>query len=112
MMRVYLTLLMTITSCGMLCAQPGSIRDPAVPAINPMDPDGNGYITSTGAAFTGPLDENEFELPFLPLQQFENEHGADNQYAAGCEFYELVNDAVSGADAAYYYYKDPLFINM
>lgn len=93
---------------GMLYAQvPGSILDPGVPAINPMNPNGDGFITSTNAAFTGPLDETQFELPFVPFQQYQSEPGIDNQYAAGCELYELVHDVSAGAESAYFYYKDP-----
>jgi gliding motility-associated-like protein len=106
-MRICLTLLVTVVSVGMLYAQPGSISDPAVPAINPMNPDGNGFVTSTNTFFTGPLDETQFELPFLPLQQLEAEPGSDNQFKSGCEYYELVDDVSAGADAAYYYYRDP-----
>ncbi|MEX2234574.1 MAG: cadherin domain-containing protein [Cyclobacteriaceae bacterium] len=106
-MRIYLTVVILLFS-GMLYAQvAGSILDPAVPAINPMNPNGDGFSTSTNSAFIGPLDETQFELPFVPFQQYQSEPGIDNQYAAGCELYELVHDAAAGAESAYFYYKDP-----
>lgn len=105
-MRICL-LFFALMCTGIVCAQPGSIFDPAVPAINPMDPNGDGYITSTGTAFSGPLDVSEFELPFIPFPQYESDPGTDNQYGPGCEFYELVNDPVLGAGVGYYYYHDP-----
>lgn len=106
-MRNFLTLL-PLLFAGTLCAQtPGSMLDPAVPAVNPMDPNGDGFITSTGGGFSGPLDETEFELPFLSISQYQFEPADDNQFKPGCEFYDLVNDAANGADAGYYYYKDP-----
>jgi len=79
----------------------------ASPPVNPMNPNGDGFITSTGLAFSGPLDETQFELPFIALQGFETEPGADNQYAAGCEFYELTSNASEGADPAYFYFSNP-----
>ena len=114
-MRIFLTLITLLFFSGTCFAQiPGKIFDPAlpatttVPAAHPMDPNGDGFITSTGAAFTpGASDEAEFELPFIPVQQFEIEPGNDNQYGPGCEFYDLINDPASGAAAGYYYYNDP-----
>ncbi len=106
-MRLALTLL-ALLATGMLYAQvPGSILHPATPAINPMNPNGDGFVTSTNAAFVGPLDETQFELPFIPIHQYQLEPGADNQYAAGCELYEFVQDGAAGAESAYFYYKDP-----
>jgi gliding motility-associated-like protein len=105
-MRFYLTCI-AIFFTGILFAQvKGSVIDAAIPAINPMNPNGDGFITSNGLAFTGPLDETQFELPLIPISQFQTESGNDNQYAPGCEFYELVNDPTQGADAGYFYYKD------
>ncbi|MGC1243413.1 MAG: cadherin domain-containing protein [Chryseosolibacter sp.] len=86
---------------------PGSIADPATPAINPMDPNGDGFITSTGAAFSGPLDQSEFELPYIPMQLYQDERGGDGQVGTGCEVYDLVDDPTQNAHAAYYYFKDP-----
>ena len=106
-MRIYLTCITLLFACILHGQVPGSIHDPASPVINPLNPNGDGFITSTGAAFTGPSDETQFELPFIAVQQYAAEPGADNQYAAGCEFYELVNSPSSDADAGYYYYSDP-----
>lgn len=106
-MRCYLTYL-SVLLAGLAHAQVrGSLFDAAIPATNPMNPNGDGYITSSGAAFTGPLDELEFEIPFIPIQQYENEPGADNESGVACRFYDLVSDASKGAHAGYYYYKDP-----
>src|SRR5687768_16803373 len=85
----------------------GSIIDPASPAANPMNPNGDAYITSTNGVFTGPLDETQFELPFRPIQQYGPESAEDNQASGGCSILELVDDQVNGAESAYYYYKDP-----
>ena len=105
-MRIYLILIPLLLGRISYAQISGSILDPAAPAINPLDPNGDGFITSTGLKFTGPGDdEAEFELPFLPLQQYESEPGADNQYTAGCEIYEIVHD--ESTSAGYYFYQDP-----
>lgn len=106
LMRIHL--LIALLFAGVLHAQvPGSVLDPAVPAINPLNPNGDGFITSSAAAFSGPSDEAEFELAFLPVQQYQAEPAADNQFAAGCQFYELVHDPATNADAAYFLYSNP-----
>ena len=81
-MRLYLSML-AICIAGLAHAQPsspvpGAISDPdGVPY--PLDPNGDEWITSTGAAFTGPLDETEFELPFIPIPEYQPEPVPDNQ---------------------------------
>lgn len=106
--RIFLTLFVLLSFTEICNAQVrGSIFDPASPPGNPLDPNGDGFVTTTGKAFAGPSDESEFEVPFIPIQQFELEPGNDNQYGPGCEFYDLVNDPASGADGGYYYYKNP-----
>ena len=106
-MRLYLSLL-AVFLYGFADAQiRGAITDPAV-LPNPMDPNGDGYITTTGAAFKGPLDEIEFELPFIPIPAYQPEPGPDNQVpSTSCTIYELVGDAANGAESSYYYYQDP-----
>lgn len=106
-MRIWSSII-ALLFAGILNAQvPGSVVDPAAPAINPLDPNGDGFVTSTGTAFAGPYDHIEFEIPFIALQQFQAEPGADNQFRPGCEFYELVSDASSNAYPGYYYFSNP-----
>ena len=106
-MRRYLTVI-AIFCAWNACAQVrGSILDAAIPAVNPMDPNGDAFVTSTGAAFSGPLDQTEFELPFIPLQIYESEPGADNQYLPGCEFYELVSNRSARTFPAYFFFTNP-----
>lgn len=105
-MRIYLILIPLFLGRVSYAQVSGSVLDPAAPAINPLDPNGDGFITSTGVPFSGSGDdEAEFELPFLPLQQYQSEPGADNQYQAGCEIYETVHDEFTSA--GYYFYQDP-----
>ena len=106
-MRSYLTVIAIFCAWNAYAQVRGSISTPASPMINPMDPNGDGFITTTGTGFSGPLDQTEFELSFIPLQVHEPEPGADNQYAPGCEFYELASDPAVGAYPAYFYFSDP-----
>lgn len=111
-MRLYLSLLLVVLMYGFARSQPATDPDPGViktPAIlpNPMDPNGDGWITSTGGAFTGPLDETEFELPYIPIPTYEAEPVPDNQvFSSTCTMYELVGDAANGAESTYYYWQD------
>jgi protocadherin Fat 4 len=103
------------TLAGLLLASiayaqiPGAIRTAAIPASNPMNPNGDAYVTSTGARFAGPLDETEFEIPYLPIAQYQAEPENDNQYPQrlGCDLYEMVDDPANNAESAYYYTRDP-----
>jgi hypothetical protein len=79
-MRIYLTCVTLLFACILHAQVPGSVHDPASPVINPLDPNGDGFITSTGAAFTGPSDETQFELPFIAVRQCSAEPGAENKY--------------------------------
>ena len=106
-MRSLLTVLAIFCAWSAYAQVRGTLMTGATPAINPMNPNGDGFITSTGMAFSGPLDETEFELPFISFQTYESEPGADNQYAPGCEFYELASDPDDGADPAYFYFSNP-----
>ena len=106
-MRLYLSML-AVFIFGIARAQsPGSVQDPAV-LPNPMDPNADGWITLTGAPFSGPLDETEFELPFIPIPEYQPEPVPDNQVpSTSCTMYELVGDAAKGVESTYYYYRDP-----
>lgn len=93
---------------GIFSAQvSGSLIDPADLVVNPLDPNGNGFVTFTGLQFCGAYDQSEFEIPFLALQQFKPGSGPDNQFLMSCELYELVSDAASNAYPGYYYFSIP-----
>ena len=106
-MRRAFTVLFLFIPAIIFAQVPGTIIDPATPAANPMDPNGDGFITSTGAAFNGPLDESEFEIPFLPIAEYQAEPVDDNQLLAGCVLYDLVSDPSQNAESSYYYFRDP-----
>ncbi len=101
----------------------GQITDAASPTTNPMNPDGNGFITSTDANFTRAYDVAEFELPMVPIPITQSETINDSDqfsvqltgYIFGfpvsytreldgnCTWADLVPDSL-GASA--YIYKD------
>ena len=108
-MRTFFLLIPLFCLSGLSFGQtPGAIIDPANPVMgNPLDPNGDGYITSTGSAFNGPLDESEFELPYVSILQYQFDPGDDNQIYPPCSLFDMVNDAERNATSAYYYYQDP-----
>ena len=93
-----------VTSYGQ---SPGEIYDPATPATNPLDPDGDGFITSSGGNFTAGDELPQFEIPFIPLPQANAEPTADQDTGAGCGPVDIVSDPSTGSVGAYYYISDP-----
>ena len=108
-LSLFISLVLTVAVAKAQVAVPGKIIRAATPAANPMNPNGDAFITTTGVAFTGPLDETQFEVPFSPITQYEAEPGDDNDIkeSTGCDNYEMVEDAARGANTAYYYTADP-----
>ncbi|NND25375.1 MAG: hypothetical protein HKO00_05060, partial [Flavobacteriaceae bacterium] len=86
---------------------PGQIFTAATPSPNPMDPNGDGWITSSGGVFTGGNELPEFEIPFNEVPQLTAEPSADLQTGATCAASEIVSDPVTGSAGGYYYILDP-----
>ena len=86
---------------------PGTIYEQASPTTNPMDPNGDGWITSSGAAFVTGNELSQFELPFTEVPQLTDEIPGDLQTGSSCGPSELVSNATNGAAGAYYYISDP-----
>lgn len=77
-------------------AQRGKITSAATPAANPMDPDGDGWVTATGAPFL-PLTPtsnhvNEFELKMFGLPKVGGDVPGDNQNGPNCGGTDLIPD--------------------
>jgi len=106
--------------CGMLfcfgmessAQTPGQIfrsAEPAGAAI--LDPNGDGWITSSGATYSDTallVDESaEFEQSWTVLWHYENEPSSDLQTGSDCGPTELVDNYKTGQHAAYYRIIDP-----
>lgn len=61
---------------------PGKIYRPATTAINPMDPNGDGWISSTNAGFAAGT-ENIMEVPFVAIPQVNLEPNDDLRSQVG-----------------------------
>ena len=91
---------------------PGQIfrsAEPAGAAI--LDPNGDGWITSSGATYSDTallVDESaEFEQSWTILWHYENEPSSDLQTGSDCGPTELVDNYKTGQHAAYYRIIDP-----
>jgi len=91
---------------------PGQIfrsAEPAGAAI--LDPNGDGWITSSGATYSDTallVDESaEFEQSWTVLWHYENEPSSDLQTGSDCGPTELVDNYKTGQHAAYYRIIDP-----
>ncbi|NNL81476.1 MAG: hypothetical protein HKO67_13390, partial [Flavobacteriaceae bacterium] len=93
---------------GIVYAQsPGQIYSPASPTPNPMDPNGDGWISASGSIFTGGHELPEFEIPFLVVPQLSVEVDGDLQTGSSCAASEIVSDDLTGSAGGYYYISDP-----
>ncbi|MFM7194726.1 MAG: hypothetical protein ACKOYP_08100, partial [Bacteroidota bacterium] len=98
-MKQFFTLLALICAVQFSVAQRGKIIQPATPAINPMDPNGDGYITTAppNAQPFSPLVAGgyyvpEFEYKMFPLPKVQDEVNGDNQTGPNCGLSDLMPD--------------------
>ena len=91
----------------LLGQSPGQVYGPASPTTNPMDPNGDGWITSSGSTFTGGHELPEFEIPFIPVPELTGEPNSDQQTGATCGASDIVGDPNTGSVGGYYYISDP-----
>lgn len=87
----------------------GQIISAATPATNPMDPDGDGYITSTGVAFTSASNEpHEAELDWRQVfdGSIYQEPHADPGSGGSCGQTDIVEGEALGAGSCAYYAYD------
>lgn len=107
-MRIYFVIvLLSIVALG-YGQVPGSIFVSATPTANPLNPDGDGFITRSGTAFSGPFDEEEFEIPFIRISEFQVEPVADLKSGGKCSAFDIMSSPELEANSSgYYYYHDP-----
>ena len=80
----------------------GEIHDPAIPATNPMDPNGDGWVTSSGTTFTVGDELSQFEIDFIELPPIDSEPSSDLDTGASCGSTEIIGDADTNSVGAYY----------
>ena len=104
---LFFVLLFVFTSQNIFAQ--GDIFTAATPATNPMDPNGDGFITTTGGLFTGAptLEESEFEITYIELPNFGTEPDGDLQTGANCGATEIVENTANSSNGSYYYISDP-----
>ena len=106
----FVLFIVILISCSIqhLSAQtPGQIYESASPTTNPMDPNGDGWITSSGATFNAGNELPQFEIPFIEVPQLTGEPASDLQTGASCAASEIVSDPSTGSAGGYYYISDP-----
>jgi hypothetical protein len=85
---------------------PGTIYTPASPATNPLDINGDGWITGTGAAFLS-NDHTENEIGWSSIPQVDGEPSGDLSTGGACGTTDIMDDFATGSDATYIYFSDP-----
>lgn len=84
----------------------GQIIDAAIPASNPLDPNGDGWISASGAAFISD-DHTESEINYVAIPQYGSEPNGDLLTGASCGATDIVDNASTGEDASYVAFTDP-----
>ena len=102
--RLIIAIAFSVFTCS--AYSQGDITVAATPTTNPMDPNGDGFITLSGMTFTPGLtdDQTEFEIPFVAVPQSGPEPNSDQLAGAGCGATDIIDNSNTGADASYYYY--------
>jgi hypothetical protein len=93
---VFLLLILPILCFG----QAGSITYPSPTTITVLNPDGDGWTTTSSAAFIS-NEESESELNWIPAFQLTSEPTSDNNPGGPCGNIDIVD--VSGLEKAGYY---------
>lgn len=103
MKKVALVLIFNFVCLGLFAQSPGQIVEAATPATNPLDPNGDGFITISGAPFAGTptFEENEFEINYQRIPQFETEPDSDIQTGANCGSSDILSSSVTLSGHSY-----------
>ncbi|NMM49178.1 cadherin domain-containing protein [Marinigracilibium pacificum] len=98
--------ILSIGSKDLYAQVPGEIIRPSGTASTNaiLDPNGDGWITTSGAQFTGSNEVNEFELSFIGIAG-PNEINGDAQEGGNCGNYDLVTG--ENQTGLYYHYVNP-----
>lgn len=98
-MKYTLTITLCLAVSIAFSQTPGQIYEQATPATNPMDPNGDGYVSVGGTGYTAGQEDDE--LAWISIPQYELEPDADPASGGSCGATDVVDDPSSGADASY-----------
>lgn len=102
----YLLFVCFLVSIQIIAQTPGNIFDPATPTANPMDINGDGWITTSGTAFVSD-DQAESELPYIAIPQVGAEPSGDLATGSTCGPTDIVDNPATGVDGSYFFIADP-----
>jgi len=107
MKQFYFTFILFISINAFYAQTPGQIYQASTPA-SPLDPNADGFATSSGAALnTSSLEASQFELPWVPIPQVNAEPVADTDTGANCGPSDIVSDPNIGSGSSYLFISDP-----
>lgn len=101
----YLSCLTLLTFATAQAQTPGQIFKPATPAANPMDLNGDGWVTQSGAPFSS-NDADESEVPYSPVPE-DGEPNNDLNTGGGCGVTDIVSDPARAHSAIYAFFGNP-----
>ncbi len=101
MKRIILLLVLSTFSVAIHAQTPGEIYKQASPTTNPMDPNGDGFISVNGTGYL--IGEEDNEIPFVAIPQVSGEPDNDGG-GAPCGSTDIVDNPGSGAESSYVFF--------
>ena len=83
---------------------PGMILTSAVPVSNPMDPNGDGWITASGSDLFAFGEDLQFEASWMAYNGYSDEPNGDIKSGSSCGNTDISGDALNSACAFYAMY--------
>lgn len=110
MKRLLLTFCLTLILSGpilpfLYAQQPGQILTGAIPSLNEMDPNGDGWVTASGSSFLAIDEDQQFEKNWLGDYGLSNEATGDAKFSTSCGTVDIVCDKSKSAYPYYVYYE-------
>lgn len=106
MKQKLLNLLFLFTGLFGIAQTPGGIFQSATPDSNPLNPNGDAWITASGTAFVTD-DQTESEIAYIAIPQVSSEPSGDLATGSSCGPTDIVDNPSTGADGSYFSIQDP-----
>lgn len=101
----WIVAILVITMGGFSFSQiPGEMV--TVPNASHLNPNGDQWVTTSGGAYVLD-DQDESELSWVSILQYENEPSGDLSAGGSCGSTDIVDDPNTGGDASYVLFEDP-----